>query len=249
MSDASTATLPKLDGKVAGIPVPVAIAAAGAAGYLLYTHFKSASAANAAATNAAVTTAAGDTDPYASTDSGAAPIQAGATSTGTTTASSTITTNTGWAEQAEVWLLAQNYNPTLVDSAVRDYLAGNQLDTNEQAVINVALQQFGPLPDPNPPVGAPPTNGGPVPTPGVPKPVVQTAKQSGSDFLLNSQNIPGTDGHTYAYISAPAVLSTIIKAGSPTYLMTSPPNAQGKATFVPFKGSVATGTAVYQRTA
>lgn len=68
------------------------------------------------------------------------------------------TTNEAWHALAIRRLLAKGYSPLLVDSALRDYLAGEQLSRAEQAVIAEALVIVG-----APPVAPPPPlPGGPA---------------------------------------------------------------------------------------
>lgn len=142
-----------LDGKVAGIPTPIVVGVIGGGLWLLYKRMNGASAgggSSTAATDAATATA----DPYSAVGTG------GWTATSdpeasASTPSTAITTNDQWASQAETWLLGQNYDPALTDQAVRDYVGGvNTLSTNEQALINLALKQFGPLPEVIPTTGS-----------------------------------------------------------------------------------------------
>lgn len=65
-----------------------------------------------------------------------------------------ITDNTTWARQAMSELLGRGFDPTLTDSAIRKYIAGQSLSNAEQAVIAKALEVVGALPSPPPP---PPT--------------------------------------------------------------------------------------------
>lgn len=65
-----------------------------------------------------------------------------------------FTNNQEWARAAIEMLVANNYPPDLADSAVRNYIAGNDLNAGEQALINIVLTKMGP-----PPVTLPPPQG------------------------------------------------------------------------------------------
>lgn len=85
-------------------------------------------------------------------------------------APTTPATNEEWAYKAEQDLIARGYSPTLVDSALRDYITGQQLSTAEWAVISIALSMEGPPPEQiggnlgTPPSRVPPTTAPPPPT-------------------------------------------------------------------------------------
>lgn len=85
--------------------------------------------------------------------------------------SNTITDNNTWANRAINWLIAKGYDPGLSQSAISKFINGTNRTLTEQAMINLALIQFGnppenvPLPDTpvtppttTPPVTNPPTN-------------------------------------------------------------------------------------------
>lgn len=61
-------------------------------------------------------------------------------------------TNEEWGRHVRDQLIAEGYAPAIVDSAVRNYLAGNGLTQEEQSVINIALAKFGGPPQILPPV-------------------------------------------------------------------------------------------------
>ncbi len=88
------------------------------------------------------------------------------------------TNNDEWAVQGTNWLIGQGYPPAVSDSALRKYLAVEQLSTQEYTLLGLVLGKFGsppvplppgpgPLPVIPPPVPKPPA---PVPGPIVPKP-------------------------------------------------------------------------------
>lgn len=66
-----------------------------------------------------------------------------------------VETNATWGLKVKNWLIAQNNNPIVADNAVRKYLAGLAMSLPEQALINLALIQFGAPPDDIPVVDQP----------------------------------------------------------------------------------------------
>lgn len=68
------------------------------------------------------------------------------------------TNNEEWARKATNWLIAQGYGPAVSDSAVRKYIAGEQLGAQEYTLTDIVLGAIGspPVPLP-PPLFAPPT--------------------------------------------------------------------------------------------
>lgn len=84
-------------------------------------------------------------------------------------APTTPTTNEDWGTRAINYLIAQNYDPLVSDSAIRKYLAGNypQPSVSEYALQRIALARFG-----SPPQPLPPSDSNPVPPvpPVTPKP-------------------------------------------------------------------------------
>ena len=93
-----------------------------------------------------------------------------------------ITTNEAWARQAINWLIAQGYDASESDSAIRKYIAGNDPapSIKEYALQTLALAHFGSPPNPLPPALTPPpvippgnvyTPGDPEPAHPVPNPV------------------------------------------------------------------------------
>ena len=145
-------------GKIGGVPVPVVILVVGGGlGLFMYSR-------NKASQNAVAVDSAGNP---ISTGAGGAVDQTGGVGSGpggwvaqfpTTPAASGISTNDQWYQAALTDLLAKNYDPNLSDTALRDYLAGNQLTAQEYTIIGVALRDIGALPAPLPPSGQqPPT--------------------------------------------------------------------------------------------
>lgn len=100
-----------------------------------------------------------------------------------------VTTNEEWGVRAINYLIAQNYDAALSDSAIRKYLAGNdpKPSMSEYALQRIALARFGSPPQPlppavnDPPVSVPGPIPGPVPHPTptptpVPRPAPPPAK-------------------------------------------------------------------------
>lgn len=75
----------------------------------------------------------------------------------------TITNNDEWYAAAMNDLLAKNYEPTLVDQALRVYISDGKPSINQRALINIAIKDIGPLPEPLPPVTG--GGGGPIAPP------------------------------------------------------------------------------------
>ena len=86
----------------------------------------------------------------------------------------TIETNEQWAVAAERYLiLTKNYDPGLVDAAVRRYISGETLSATQWTIIGDALRHLGPLPNPLPPLESGPPSQAPPPVknkPPAPKP-------------------------------------------------------------------------------
>lgn len=106
-------------------------------------------------------------------------------SSNTTTPS--LETNEAWGRAATNWLIAQGYDASESDSAIRKYLAGNDPapSIKEYVLQGLALAHFGAPPNPLPPSLNPPpsipigTGNEPAPTPVIitrpPEQTVQTA--------------------------------------------------------------------------
>lgn len=84
-----------------------------------------------------------------------------------------ITDNASWGRAATNYLIAQNYDPAVSDSAVRKYLASASLSVSEYALIKVVLLKFGTPPEalPQLPADAPVTPTAPAPPVSVQTPV------------------------------------------------------------------------------
>lgn len=102
-----------------------------------------------------------------------------------------ITSNEAWGRAATNYLIAQNYDPALADSAVRKYLLSAGLSVTEYALIKVVLLKFGPPPEqlPQAPAPAPETPQAPAPPVSVPTavtpppvPVARDATASSGGF-------------------------------------------------------------------
>lgn len=71
-----------------------------------------------------------------------------------------IETNEQWGRAAVNYLIAQGYNASVADAAVRKYLVGQALNAQENALIIIALQSIGALPSALPPADSGPTDNG-----------------------------------------------------------------------------------------
>lgn len=88
------------------------------------------------------------------------------------TVSNSPTTNGDWAQQAITWLIGQGYDPVISDAAIRNYINGQSLNTQQQAIVSVALKHFGAPPEAMSP---PNTNPSPISDPTPPPPVSHSA--------------------------------------------------------------------------
>lgn len=97
------------------------------------------------------------------------------------TTATALTTNDAWATAAITLLIADGYQPTVADAAIRNYINGVPNNAQQQAMVDIALKALGPPPqtlsppvtDPTPnPVPSNPTPQTPIPTPVVNKPPV-----------------------------------------------------------------------------
>lgn len=79
-------------------------------------------------------------------------------------------TNEQWGRMAIRRMMARGYDPSLVDSAVRNYLAGETLSVTERALIAETLVVVGPPPVPPPPEIPGGTKPDPIKPIPVPKP-------------------------------------------------------------------------------
>lgn len=70
-------------------------------------------------------------------------------------------TNSDWARAANNYLIGRGYEPSIVIDGVSRFLGGSVLTTQQQAMINDALQNVGPPPENVPPPAVTPV---PVPT-------------------------------------------------------------------------------------
>lgn len=89
--------------------------------------------------------------------------------------STTVTNNVQWLTQAANWLIGHGNDPSVVESMVADYQAGNKLSAQETSLLNQALQQFGSPPEgpinagtQTSPVGTPTPAPTPIPVSTVP---------------------------------------------------------------------------------
>lgn len=87
-----------------------------------------------------------------------------------------ISTNQQWMNSAFAWLVAQGMAPDVTDQALRDYISGRSLSSQENAIVTQALGKFGQTPESLPDAPALPVvsqpQANPVPAPAPPPPVV-----------------------------------------------------------------------------
>lgn len=106
-------------------------------------------------------------------------------------------TNESWRMKVTNWLIAKNYDPAQADTAVRAYLYGQPLTAAQQAIINIALVQFGVPPEPIPglPDTNPPINPTPVPT--APSPVSGLTGLAASPQSVQLTWLPSSGATSY----------------------------------------------------
>lgn len=77
------------------------------------------------------------------------------------------TNNVEWARKAINWLIAQGYDASMADTAIRKYLESTPLSLSENALVKSALMKLGspPEPLPTPPDLPKPPDPTPTPTP------------------------------------------------------------------------------------
>lgn len=94
---------------------------------------------------------------------------------GGSTVAGTYADNTAWANAAINYLVSIGVDATAANSAITQFLASQPLTTNQQAVVNLAIQRIGAPPSPPQPGTAPP----PIVTPPGPGQVYATNPPSG----------------------------------------------------------------------
>jgi LysM repeat protein len=136
-------------------------------------------------------------------------------------------TNVQWARLAQDWLLGQGNDPALVERALAKYVQGLALNTQEQAVINIAQRTFGSPPEgpilvpqtPDTPVTPPPTGT----TPQTPTPTAPAARRSVVVARYTSSNPPWNStlsGIASRYGTTVARLSQINNISNPNFIRT-----------------------------
>jgi hypothetical protein len=142
-------------------PLPVwawALLVGGGLGfYFYYQRTKSGTVNTAASTATSADAGFGTTRP------GLGNLNAGGTDTSVTTTTG-LQTNQQWSVKAQSILISYGYDPATVSIALANYLGGNDLTAQQQAIVSEALRAAGPTPEPVPPA----VNPQPGPTPIVP---------------------------------------------------------------------------------
>lgn len=146
-------------GKMIGpLPLGAWIAVvAGGLGFMVYTRNQSA----ATDTTATDTTAVEDTSGVPGVGDGTVGgwVDTTPSTQPSTPVTPAITDNESWGVAAENTLIAKGYDPAVSDSAIRKYLDGGQLSSQEYALIKIVLGLLGATPQIMPaPVFAPPSN-------------------------------------------------------------------------------------------
>ena len=80
------------------------------------------------------------------------------------------TNNVEWARKAINWLIAQGYDASMADTAIRKYLESTPLSLSENALVKSALMKLGSPPEPLPTPPDLPTPPAPAPAPSSPPP-------------------------------------------------------------------------------
>lgn len=162
--------------KVGPLPMVVWIGA-GAVG--LYISHRAAASNAASASGSAVDSPTAGNGPSGTGPGGWLPQQPSTDASGSSAATTPAAPqdNNAWGSGALQWLLSHNYDPTLSDSAVRNYLGSLPLSTNQQALISTLLTGYGAPPEILSPTGQTPTPVTPV-TPAQPPPLPKPPTQA-----------------------------------------------------------------------
>lgn len=174
--------------------------------------------------NASSATAGGQTDPagnvgnidpatgyvYGSPEDQAA-LAANSGSGGDTSSSTSGSTTSGqypdnnaWAEAAINYLVGIGIDPTAANEAIQNFLASQQMTSQQQADVNMAIQAIGPPPELPGPVGTPPTPIVKPPPPGTiyatnPPTGLTTGVKTSSTVALKWNKTSNAKGYTVKY--------------------------------------------------
>lgn len=166
-------------------PLPVwawALLVGGGLGFYFYYQRTKTSSVNTAASTQQSADAFGTTRP------GAGNLTSGGTGTDVATTTA-IQTNQQWSVKAQSILVSFGYDPATVAIALANYLGGNDLTAQQQAIVSEALRAAGPTPEPVPPA----VNPQPGPTPVVP----QSGVTYWDTWVGSTANNPIQDDHQY----------------------------------------------------
>lgn len=125
----------------------------------------------------------------------------------------TIDTNAAWRLAVNRYMIAnEDFEPTLVDSALGKYLNGDEVTEREADIVNIAIRKLGPAPQSAPPirVTVPRTVTPPTPTPQTPTPT--------NPAQSRPPNVPGTPNPLPGE-SFQRTLCTTIKPGNTPFAM------------------------------
>lgn len=127
-----------------------------------------------------------------------------------------FTDNGTWSVAAITWGIAHGLQPTIVDSAVRDYINGQNLSGQEQAIIDQILKALGPPPETltpyqRPPSSTPPVTPGGPPSPPPPPPVTKPPP------VTSKPPVPTPAGKWFIVAAWPARDSTLYGIAQDAY--------------------------------
>lgn len=121
---------------------------------------------------------------------GAGATQTSGSATSSSSTPSTPTTNAEWGNAAAAYLIGAGDNPSLVEQALSDFLAGNTLTASEQTLVNAALKQLG-----SPPGGVLPTGATGTTTTTTPTAPVASPGGGGGTILGSTPTGSSTPGN------------------------------------------------------
>lgn len=173
--------------------------------------------------------------------------QVGGSGDGSGTTTATYKDNNAWARAAINYLVGLGVDPTQANQAIENYITSQNLTTQQQGDVNLAIQGIGPPPDlPGPSstdpgtVVIPPTGDHPKPPPPKPGPGdvsrypaptgAKVTATTASSVSLQWQDTPGTVGSTKVYPLSYTVRIWTVKGTVASMTTVSAPNNKGGLT-------------------